>query len=178
MTLNRNSLTPDLGNRERAYVFSVAMKYVKDEVAADDVTQEALLRAHLHRDSFRGDARFSTWLYRIAATSALMYLRRAKRLSRERLYDDREEVDGYSPYQVAAPDAPIDEVLAARQSLAEADRELRLLGEKYRAPFWDKFAGGYSEAEVATRAGCSLSAAKSRTFRARQRVCGTLARAA
>src|SRR5215208_3968102 len=67
----------------RNYVFSVAMKYVKDEDAAADVAQDALLLAHRHRDSFRGDSQFSTWMYRITATSALMYLRRQRRLSRE-----------------------------------------------------------------------------------------------
>ena len=44
------------------YVFAVAMKYVRDEDAAWDVTQNALLAAHRHRDSFRGDSAYSTWL--------------------------------------------------------------------------------------------------------------------
>src|SRR5690606_17264238 len=72
---SHDDLSPDLGARERAYVFAVAMKYVKNEVDAEDVTQDALLLAHRHRDSFRGDARYGTWLYRVAATTALMFLR-------------------------------------------------------------------------------------------------------
>src|SRR6266550_1387987 len=69
--------------RARAYVRSVAMKYVRDEQDAEDVTQDALLLAHRYRDSFRGDSRYSTWLYRVTATAALMFLRRQRRLSRE-----------------------------------------------------------------------------------------------
>ena len=57
--------------------------HFKDEEAAADVTQEALLLAHRHRDSFRGDAQFSTWLYRVAATTSLMWLRRQRRIGRE-----------------------------------------------------------------------------------------------
>src|SRR5262249_1113111 len=74
----------DLETREtRAYVKSVAMKYVRNETDAEDVTQDALLLAHRYRDSFRGESRFSTWLYRVTATAALMFLRRQRRISRE-----------------------------------------------------------------------------------------------
>src|SRR5450755_3435161 len=67
----------------RAYVKSVAMKYVRDESDAEDVTQDALLLAHRYRDSFRGESRYSTWLYRVTATAALMFLRKQRRRSRE-----------------------------------------------------------------------------------------------
>src|SRR5258705_8645538 len=70
-------------DRTRAYVRSVAMKYVRDEQDAEDVTQDAMLLAHRYRDSFRGDSRYSTWLYRVTATAALMFLRKQRRLSRE-----------------------------------------------------------------------------------------------
>ncbi len=49
------SLFPEITPQLRSYVFSVAMKYVKDEEAAGDVAQDALLLAHRHRASFRGD---------------------------------------------------------------------------------------------------------------------------
>src|SRR6476619_6282287 len=62
--------------RERDFVFGVAMKYMKDEEKAADVTQDALLLAYRHRDSFRGDSKPTTWLYRIAATTSLMHLRK------------------------------------------------------------------------------------------------------
>ena len=50
--------------QHREYVYSVAMKYLRDEQAAEDVAQEALLLAHRYRASFHGKSRFSTWLYR------------------------------------------------------------------------------------------------------------------
>src|SRR5882762_2354978 len=70
-------------DRTRAYVRSIAMKYVHNEHDAEDVTQDAMLLAHRHRDAFRGDARYSTWLYRVTATAALMFLRKQRRLARE-----------------------------------------------------------------------------------------------
>src|SRR5262249_61062691 len=72
----------DLG-RTRAYVRSIAMKYVHNEHDAEDVTQDAMLLAFRYRDAFRGDSRYTTWLYRVTATAALMFLRRQRRLSCE-----------------------------------------------------------------------------------------------
>src|SRR5688500_20370710 len=69
--------------RTRAYVKSVAMKYVRNEQDAEDVAQDAMLLAHRYRDSFRGESRYSTWLYRVTATAALMFLRRQRRLARQ-----------------------------------------------------------------------------------------------
>lgn len=73
-----------LTQADRAYVLAVARRFVGDPAAAEDVAQDALLLAFRHRDAFRGDSRYRTWLYRIAATSALGYLRRRRR-SREEL---------------------------------------------------------------------------------------------
>ena len=67
--------------RTRAYVKSVAMKYVRNEQDADDVAQDAMLLAHRYRESFRGESRYSTWLYRVTATAALMFLRKQRRLA-------------------------------------------------------------------------------------------------
>src|SRR5678816_2980373 len=70
-------------DRTRAYVRSIALKYVHNDSDADDVTQDAMLLAHRYRDAFRGDSRYSTWLYRVTATAALMFLRTQRRLARE-----------------------------------------------------------------------------------------------
>ncbi|HEX4456731.1 MAG TPA: sigma-70 family RNA polymerase sigma factor, partial [Polyangia bacterium] len=76
--------------KEREFVFGVAMKYMKDEEKAHDVTQDALLLAYRHRASFRGDSRFTTWLYRIAATTALMHLRKDRRVPQLQSIDAEE----------------------------------------------------------------------------------------
>ena len=85
--------------KERDFVYSVAMKYMKDEEKAHDVTQDALLIAYRHRDSFRGDSRFTTWLYRIAATTALMHLRKDRRLPLTTSLDAEESSEADEPPQ-------------------------------------------------------------------------------
>src|SRR6478609_11610145 len=92
-------------DRTRAYVRSVAMKYVRNEQDAEDVTQDAMLLAHRYRESFRGDSRYSTWLYRVTATAALMFLRKQRRLSREVPASGTGADDEATPWleRVAAP---------------------------------------------------------------------------
>src|SRR5690349_11774805 len=122
----------------RAYVRSVAMKYVRNEADAEDVTQDALLLAHRYRDSFRGESRYSTWLYRVTATAALMFLRRQRRLARE-LPSSGVGADGedQTPLLDRQP-APQDlraEVIA-RAELAHVSAAVAALGAKYPAVFW------------------------------------------
>src|SRR5512135_1123003 len=75
----KSSDTVKFGRDEREFVYAVARRIVNSPEAADDVTQDALLLAYRHRDAFRGDSRYRTWLYRIASTTALGFLRKRRR---------------------------------------------------------------------------------------------------
>ena len=59
-------------------VYSVCLLMTKDVAEAEDLTQEAFLQVFRTVSSFRGDAAFSTWLYRVAVNTVLMKLRRRK----------------------------------------------------------------------------------------------------
>lgn len=165
--LETRSLSPELGAAERAYVYAIAMKYVKNEVEADDVAQEALLLAHRHAGSFGGRSRYSTWLYRVAATAALMHLRKKRRRDRERLSGDALSTAGLELIDTAP--SP-EERCAARQELEAVSDAAAGLGAKYRSVFLLRYREGKSDAEVADALGLSLTAAKSRAFRARAMV--------
>ena len=156
--------------REREYVYAVAMKYLKDEEEAADVAQDALLNAFRHRASFRGDSRFTTWLYRVAATTALMHLRK-KRRSRLTLLGAPTERDGETQSDpmadmVAPGPSPEDEA-AAHEALALAERRLDTLGEKYGSIFRMRFADGFSESEIADELKLNVATVKTRAYRAR-----------
>lgn len=154
----------------RAYVRSIAMKYVRNEHDADDVTQDALLLAHRYRDAFRGDSRYSTWLYRVTATAALMFLRKQRRLSREIPASGAGSVDeDGTPWleRVAAPTDLRAEVIA-RADLGVVAEAVAKLGTKYPAVFWKRYGEGRTETEIAKELGVSVAAVKTRAFRARQ----------
>jgi RNA polymerase sigma-70 factor (ECF subfamily) len=154
--------------RERAYVYSVAMKYLKDEEEAADATQDAMLLAFRHRDSFRGDSRFTTWLYRVAATTALMHLRKKRRTGRGVSIDAPAANDEALPaIEVAwTGPSPEDEV-AAHEAVAIAEQRLDKMGDKYGSIFHMRFGDGYSEAEIARKLKLNVATVKTRAYRAR-----------
>ncbi|HEY0193552.1 MAG TPA: sigma-70 family RNA polymerase sigma factor [Kofleriaceae bacterium] len=158
-------------DRTRAYVRSIAMKYVHNEQDAEDVTQDAMLLAHRHRDAFRGDSRYSTWLYRVTATAALMFLRKQRRLAREipASGTGRADDEDGTPWldRVAAPSDLRAETIARADLGVVADAVSRL-GAKYPAVFWKRYGEGRTETEIAEELGVSVAAVKTRAFRARQ----------
>jgi RNA polymerase sigma-70 factor (ECF subfamily) len=155
----------------RAYVRAIAMKYVHNEQDADDVTQDAMLLAHRYRDAFRGDARYSTWLYRVTATAALMFLRKQRRWSREipACGAGASVEDDGTPWleRVSAPTDLRAEVIA-RADLGVVADAVAKLGAKYPAVFWKRYGEGRTETEIARQLGISVAAVKTRAFRARQ----------
>ncbi|MBX3158546.1 MAG: RNA polymerase sigma factor [Deltaproteobacteria bacterium] len=155
-------------DQTRAYVRSIAMKYVRDEQDAEDVTQDAMLLAHRYRDSFRGESRYSTWLYRVTATAALMFLRKQRRIAREIPASGTVDEEG-TPLlerQPAATDLRGDVIARAECGIvAEA---VARLGAKYPAVFWKRYGEGRTETEIAGDLGLSVAAVKTRAFRARQ----------
>src|SRR6516162_1702382 len=125
--------------RARAYARSIAMRYVRDENDADDVTQDAMLLAHRYRDSFRGESRYTTWLYRVTATAALMFLRRQRRLSRELPASGATAEDGTTWLDRQAAPGDMRAELIARDELDGMSRAVAALGAKYPAVFWKRY---------------------------------------
>jgi RNA polymerase sigma-70 factor, ECF subfamily len=158
---------PQLDAQTRSYVFSVAMKYVKDEEAAADVAQDAMLLAHRHRDSFRGDSRYTTWLYRVTATTALMWLRRQRRIGREVPASGGGEDDASWLETRPDPGERPDAACADVQLLERVRRCVAALGDKYVPIFWMRYLEGYTETEIAERLGLTLATVKTRAHRAK-----------
>jgi len=159
----KSSISPTseirFGRAERDFVYAIARKIVDTPEAADDVAQEALLLAYRHRDAFRGDSRFRTWLYRIAATSALGYLRKARR-SREYLVTK----EGVTPEPIDHDHSP-ERLVGDREATVVAAKLLADLDPKYRDVV--VLRTELSEAETAAKLGISVANVKVRAHRAR-----------
>lgn len=161
--------------RTRAYVKSVAMKYVRDEQDAEDVAQDAMLLAHRYRNSFRGESRYSTWLYRVTATAALMFLRKQRRLAREVPASATTDEDGTPWLERQPDDADTRAEVIARDQLDDVRTAVAALGAKYPAVFWKRYGEGRTETEIARELGLSVAAVKTRAFRGRQAALRALA---
>ena len=152
----------------RAFVRSVAMKYVRDETDAEDVTQDAMLLAHRYRDAFRGESRYTTWLYRVTATAALMFLRKQRRLARELPSSGTVDDEGTALLDRQAAPGDLRDDILAKLDVETATAAVAQLGAKYPAVFWKRYGEGRTETEIARELGLSIAAVKTRAFRARQ----------
>jgi len=145
-------------------VYAVARRLGLPSDAAEEVTQDAFLRAWRGIGSFRGDARFFTWLYRIAVNEAKRRLERERTHSLVRSLDDDGAVEPpdvrEEPYARVA-DAEL------RRALAAAVVALPL---KYRAPLILRDIEGLSTVDAAAVLGLGEAALKSRLHRARAAV--------
>ena len=155
---------------DRRFVYAVARRIVANGDDAEDCAQEALLLAYRHRDSFRGDSHYHTWLYRIAATTALGHLRKLRR-SRLQL------VEG-EPSHVF--ERCVDPASSAIARLEETEDSVRLQQAISRLPpdYRDVLVAR-TEAntqEVANRLGISVANVKIRAHRARRQLSEMLAR--
>jgi RNA polymerase sigma-70 factor (ECF subfamily) len=146
-----------LYENHRGGVWRFIRRTVNDTVAADDVFQECWSRVIAHRDSYRPEARFATWLYRIAHNCCMDHWRRSKRRDASEATDDEAVL--------AAPDEssaePLAEVLEGEsgERLAVA---LRQLPEEQRAAFLLYVEGGMSVTEIGEATGVNPETAKSR----------------
>jgi RNA polymerase sigma-70 factor (ECF subfamily) len=142
-------------------LYAVVRRFGLPGDAAQEVTQEAFLRAWRSIASFRGDAQFMTWLYRIALNEAK---RRMRREPPRALVRSLNEDDAVEPPDIR--DEPYARVAHAelREALAAA---VRALPVKYRAALILRDVEGLSTAEAAAVLGLSEAALKSRLHRAR-----------
>jgi RNA polymerase sigma-70 factor (ECF subfamily) len=147
-------------------------RILRDAGVAEELVQEAFLRVHRARASYRPEARFSTWLYRIGTNLARNELRRpARRATHARSDDD----DALADAALAAGDPASDDVADARRELGAVDRALGALPESQRAALWLVAVEGLSYAEVAEALETSESAVKALVHRARRAVAERIA---
>jgi RNA polymerase sigma factor (sigma-70 family) len=87
-----------LVDRYRNYVFTVVLRYVKVREDAEEVAQDVFVKAYRSLADFRGASKFSTWLYTIATTSCLTFLRKKKpethSLDQEHVAEAADSIDG------------------------------------------------------------------------------------
>lgn len=152
----------ELVRRTHRETYTLALRLVGDPDDARDVTQEAYLRAYRGLKTFRGDAQFTTWLYRITANRAATHLRRRIRHRHDPLTDDVWDPD---PVEGGPAQAEL------RHELAQA---LNALPPKLRAVVVLRDVYGLPHAEIARELSISESAAKVRLHRARKKLRGDL----
>ena len=143
-------------------------RMLHDAASAEDLVQEVFLRVHRARERYRPEARFSTWIFRIATNLALNELRRPRRR------DPHASLDAEDAPQPPAPGTATDDFVHAKRMAGEVDRALRSLPERQRAALWLGAVEGFSYAEVAESLDVTEKAVKALVHRARSSLASRL----
>jgi len=161
----------ELVSRYQARVYRLACRLTADEGDAKDVLQEAFLAAYRGLPAFRGESRFSSWLYRIATNAALMQRRARARRPAESLeaFLPRFDADGVHAAEPADLGAAsrADELLDRKLLAEKARAGLERLPDIYREAFVLRDLEEMTTAEVAELLGIDAAAVRQRVHRAR-----------
>jgi RNA polymerase sigma-70 factor (ECF subfamily) len=154
---------------ERA-VYAIAQRMTGNAEDAADMTQETFIKAYNSLSSFRGDSKFSVWLYRIANNVCLDFLRSRSRKPTVSL--STEDDDGEETQLDIADESQSPELLLESALTRDAVRRgLDSLPPDYRQILLLREIQGLSYEEIAAALGIESGTVKSRIFRARKRLC-------
>ena len=153
-------------------VYNIALKMVGDPDDAADMTQETFIKAYRALSGFRGDSKFSSWLYRIASNVCLDFLRSRSRHPQVSLSTVDE--DDRATFELPDMRQNPEEQLMKKLGMEAVRRGLEQLPEQQRQMLVLRELGGLSYAELAQTLGLEEGTVKSRIFRARKRLCALL----
>jgi RNA polymerase sigma-70 factor (ECF subfamily) len=151
-------------------VYGLARRMLRHRQDAEEVVQQTFLSVIEHLDEFRAEARFSTWLLRIAANHALALLRRRAVRATLPLGEDRSggsDDDLPHPEFIAVWRETPAEIASQRETRRAIDEALAELDDKYRLVFVLRDVEGMSTAETAETLGITEENVKVRLMRAR-----------
>lgn len=162
----------DMVTRYWDRIFSRVHNLLKNKQDAEEVTQDAFIRAHRGLDKFRGDASFSTWLYQIAtnlARNRYWYWFRRKRdysisLDQPLSCDGSLTLEGVMPSSAETPA----EAAVTHEFVARVSECMNGLGDKHREVLVLRNVNNLSYAEIAQSLEISVGTVKSRIARARE----------
>ena len=142
-------------------IYALAYRVIGREEDARDVCQDTFLRAFRALPGFKGQAKFSSWLYRIALNLCRDWIRRQRRAPTVQL------PEGVDPSELAAERGPvesIEDLVSRRELSAVVEVAMGLLPEEQRTAIVLKEYHGMTFQEIADLQGCPLSTVKTRLY--------------
>ena len=147
-------------------VYNTALGIVQNAEDADDITQEVFVQVYLSVSSFKGESKFSTWLYRITISKALDHEKKKKRKKRfafvQSLFGSHEEENNH-PVEFNHPGVQLEK----KESAADLFKALKQLPENQRIAFTLHKVEGQSHQEIAAIMNLSVYAIESLMGRAK-----------
>ncbi len=149
-------------------------RFVRNAAEAEDVTQDAFIKAYRALPAFRGDSAFYTWLYRIGINTAKNYLvAQGRRVPTSTPFDSEDAEDFEDAallHEVATPENE----LMSKQVVAVVNSSLQELPDDLRTALTLREIEGLSYEEIAAVMDCPIGTVRSRIFRAREAIATNL----
>ena len=142
-------------------IYALAYRTIGREEDARDIVQETFLRAFRALPGFKGQAKFSSWLYRIALNLCRDWIRRQRRAPVSQLPEDMDAIELASE---KGPVESIEDLVARRELSAIVEEAMSELSEEQRTAIILKEYHGMTFQEIADMQGCPLSTVKTRLY--------------
>jgi RNA polymerase sigma-70 factor (ECF subfamily) len=155
--------------RYQQKVLKLVLRYVRDPMEAEDVCQEAFIKAFRAIGSFRGDSAFYTWIYRIAINTAKNALVASKRRPINYGIDVQDPEQGDLEARLTDGETP-EQLLLTEEIRETVNRAMADLPEDLRTAIVLREIDGLSYEEIAESMGCPVGTVRSRIFRAREAI--------
>ena len=145
-------------------------RLVRDPAEAEDVTQEAFIKAYRALPGFRGESAFYTWLYRIGINSAKNWLASNRRRAPTSTAVDSEEAEGFEGSELLHNEDTPERILMSRQIGEKVNAAMDRLPDDLRTAISMREIDGLSYEEIAESMNCPIGTVRSRIFRAREAI--------
>jgi len=152
----------ELYKRHKDKVYALAIRLTNNVQDAEDIVQDVFVQVHRKINSFRGDAAFSSWLYRIATNISMSALRQRQRRGKEQTSEH---------IQAMGHQAQVNDTRLLKPFLEEA---IASLPPKSRMVFVLHDVQGFQHQEIAQMLNCSVGTSKSQLHKARSHLRKTL----
>lgn len=150
-------------------IVQLVNRYIKDPSEAQDVAQEAFIKAYRALGNFRGDSAFYTWLYRIAINTAKNYLVSRSRRSSDYQVDIQDAEAIENAPQLQGMETP-ERLLLNQEIIDTIKTAIDKLPEEMRTAIMLREFEGMSYEEIAQAMDCPVGTVRSRIFRAREAI--------
>jgi len=149
-------------------------RFIRDPAEAEDVTQDAFIKAYRALPGFRGESAFYTWLYRIGINTAKNHLLANKRRAPTSTPLDAEEAETYEDIGLMHEVSTPENELMSKQVVDVVQASLQQLPDDLRSALTLREIEGLSYEEIAVVMNCPIGTVRSRIFRAREAVAENL----
>ena len=150
------------------------LRFVRNSAEAEDVTQDAFIKAYRALPAFRGDSAFYTWLYRIGINTAKNYLVAQGRRAPTSTPFDADEAEDFEEASLLHEVATPENELMSKQVVAVVNSSLQELPDDLRTALTLREIEGLSYEEIAAVMDCPIGTVRSRIFRAREAIAANL----